>query len=101
MVDVLSETGGREVPIYYGLTAREAWTIAMFRHDMATVDRLKDAISDRAAAKRCRRTIIGAKAVVTGAGYIDSMDIMAAPKSTARHGSSTALWAKAQRPDAA
>ncbi len=77
VVDVLSETGGREVPIYYGLTAREAWTIAMFRHDMATVDRLKDAISDRAAAKRCRRTIIGAKAVVTGAGYIDSMDIMA------------------------
>lgn len=74
-VNVLSETGGREVPIYYGLTAQEAWVIAMCRHDMALVNRMKSAVALKAPCRRCGRSIIGDHAVITDCGHIDGVDI--------------------------
>lgn len=75
VVDVLSETGGREVPIYYGLTAQEAWITAMCRHDMEAVNRLKSMIAEKADTARCTYSIIGEEAVVTDCGCLDRIDI--------------------------
>lgn len=75
VVDVLSETGGREVPIYYGLTAQEAWITAMCRHDMEAVNRLKSVIGEKTAAAHCTYSIIGEEAVVTDCGCLDRIDI--------------------------
>lgn len=74
-VEVLSETGGREVPIYYGLSAQEAWAIAMCRHDMTIVDRLKSGIREKSDASQCGRTIIGTDVTITGSGHLSGLDI--------------------------
>lgn len=77
VVDVLSETGGREVPIYYGLTAQEAWIIAMCRHDMDLVGNLKSDIKEKTAAFRRDRNIIGPLAVIADTMLISGVDVMA------------------------
>lgn len=74
-VDVLSETGGREVPMHYGLTAQEAWAIAMCRHDKAAVDAMKSRIAAIAADARCRRSFIGEHAVVVNTAWVDAVNI--------------------------
>lgn len=76
-VNVMSETGGREVPVHYGLTAQEAWIIAACRHDMATVDRTKAAVAAKTASLQRGRSHIGEGAAVTGCGYICGVDIKA------------------------
>ncbi|MDE6317880.1 MAG: DUF4954 family protein, partial [Muribaculaceae bacterium] len=74
-IEVLSETGGREVPAYYGLSAQEAWVIAMSRHDMTIVERMKSAIMTKCEELSGFRTIIGDYATVTDAGYLSGVDI--------------------------
>ncbi|MBD5246695.1 MAG: DUF4954 family protein [Barnesiella sp.] len=74
-VEVLSETGGREVPIYYGLTAQQAWLIAMGRHDAGLVAQLKADIAAKTAEIKGLRTIIGAGATVVDTGYISGVEI--------------------------
>ncbi len=44
-VSVLNETGGREVPIYDGLSASLAYIIALYRHRPALIERLRDMIT--------------------------------------------------------
>lgn len=44
-VSVLNETGGREVPIYDGLSASMAYVIALYRHRPKLIARLLDMIS--------------------------------------------------------
>lgn len=45
-VSVLNETGGREVPIYDGLSASLAYVIALYRHRPALITRLRKMIAD-------------------------------------------------------
>ena len=45
-VSVLNETGGREVPIYNGLSASLAYLIALYRHRPALIHRLQAMIAD-------------------------------------------------------
>lgn len=45
-VSVLNETGGREVPIYNGLSASLAYLIALYRHRPALILRLQAMIAD-------------------------------------------------------
>ena len=45
-VSVLNETGGREVPIYDGLSASLAYIIALYRHRPALIHRLQAMIAD-------------------------------------------------------
>lgn len=74
-VNVLSETGGREVPIYYGITAQDAWLIAICRHDMALVSRMKSAVAMKAPCVQHGRSIIGEHAVITDCGHMNGVDI--------------------------
>lgn len=83
-VSVLSEVGGREVPIYEHLSAHLAYIIAMYRHHINAVEHIIEAIttyaqkrqSDRGCIGRCSyildcqqiiNTNIGACAQITGA----------------------------------
>ena len=45
-VSVLNETGGREVPIYNGLSASLAYLIALYRHRPLLIERLQALITD-------------------------------------------------------
>lgn len=44
-VSVLNETGGREVPIYDGLSASLAYIIALYRHRPRLIERLREMIA--------------------------------------------------------
>ena len=54
-VSVLNETGGREVPIYNGLSASLAYLRALYRHRPALILRLQAMIADYATVENCTR----------------------------------------------
>ena len=57
---VVNESGGREVPIFEGLTAQLAYVMAMYRHRHRTIERLSEMIRREVDAKRADRGTIGA-----------------------------------------
>ena len=75
-IDVLSESGGREVPMYDKLTAQQAWIIAMARHDMDLVNKLKDNIKQYAESQKKCRTTIGQGVQIINTRHIDTVNIM-------------------------
>lgn len=74
-IDVLSESGGREVPMYDKLTAQQAWIIAMARNDMDLVNKHKDNIKQYAESQKKSRATIGQGVQIINTRHIDSVDI--------------------------
>ena len=58
-VTTINEAGGREVPIYDGLTAQIAYVLAMYRHRTRTVERLRGLIARYAESRTASRGAIG------------------------------------------
>ena len=58
-VTTTNEAGGREVPIYDGLTAQIAYVLAMYRHRTRTVERLRGLIARYAESRTASRGAIG------------------------------------------
>ena len=58
-VATINEAGGREVPIYDGLTAQIAYVLAMYRHRTRTVERLRGLIARYAESRTASRGAIG------------------------------------------
>ena len=58
-VATINEAGGREVPIYDGLTAKIAYVLAMYRHRTRTVERLRGLIARYAESRTASRGAIG------------------------------------------
>lgn len=74
VVEVLSETGGREVPLHYLLTAQEAWVIAMCRDNMELVNELRNNIAEEPEFD-ANRANIGHSAKILNVRIIDSVNI--------------------------
>lgn len=74
-VSVLNETGGREVPIYEGLSAQTAYLIAMYRHDTRLTERLAGMVRSRADELKGRRGMIAEHSHITNTGEIHNVNI--------------------------
>lgn len=102
-VAAVNEAGGREVPIYNGLTAQIAYLIAMYRHRERTVGRLRAMIA--AYAERCRsdrgsvgrgsrivntlsirNVVVGEAAVIDGASSLENGTLNSSVSSPSRIG---------------
>lgn len=73
-VNVLDETGGRSVPIYDGLTAQIAYLIAMYRHNLPLVGKLKEMVKAYAATKKTTKGVIGEHAKLTNVGSVTDVN---------------------------
>lgn len=74
-VSSVNEAGGREVPIYDGLTSQVAYIIAMYRHRPTTVKRLCDMILEYAESVTSDRGVIGEGVVITNSTSIVNVKI--------------------------
>ncbi|WP_280747282.1 DUF4954 family protein [Parabacteroides sp. PF5-9] len=74
-VSVLNETGGREVPIYNGLSASLAYIIALYRHRPELIKRLQHLIADYAATLTSDQGVIGEGVKIINAGTIRNVHI--------------------------
>ncbi len=74
-ISVLSETGGREVPIYDRLSAQTAYILAMYRHETEVVAALNKMIADYAAGVECERGTIGNNVKIRNAKVIHGVRI--------------------------
>ncbi|MBR4213615.1 MAG: DUF4954 family protein [Bacteroidales bacterium] len=74
-ISVLSETGGREVPIYDRLSAQTAYILAMYRHETEVVAALNRMIADYAASVECERGTIGNNVKIRNAKVIHGVRI--------------------------
>lgn len=69
-VSVLNETGGREVPIYGGLSASLAYLIALYRHRPNLIEKLQALIAEYAEAVRAEFGTIGDCVKIINAGTL-------------------------------
>ena len=74
-VSVLSETGGREVMIFDGLTAQTAYVMALYRHRPVMVSRLREMIGDYVASVSSSMGTIGSNVVIVNSGYIKNVKV--------------------------
>lgn len=74
-VSVLNETGGREVPIYDGLSASLAYVIALYRHRPELIERLQAMIAGYARSRTSGQGIIGRSVRITNTGTIKNVSI--------------------------
>lgn len=74
-VSVLNEIGGREVPIYDGLSASLAYIIALYRHRPQLIDRLRQLIADYAESVSDTMGTIGERVLIRDAGTIRNVRI--------------------------
>ncbi|MBQ7639575.1 MAG: DUF4954 family protein [Bacteroidales bacterium] len=74
-ISVLSETGGREVPIYDRLSAQTAYILAMYRHETEVVAALNRMIAEYAASVECERGTIGNNVKIRNAKVIHGVKI--------------------------
>lgn len=74
-VSVLNETGGREVPIYDGLSASLAYLIALYRHRPLLIERLQNMILAYAQRIRSGYGSIGNGVKITNTGTIRNVKI--------------------------
>lgn len=72
-VSVLCETGGREVVIHEGLTAHEAYLMAMYRHRPRLIQRMKEMALARAEKWRSTRGRISAHSTIVDTGYLKNV----------------------------
>lgn len=74
-VVVVNEGGGREVPIFEGITSQIAYVIAMYRNRKATIEKLAGMIAQIVTEHTSDRGVIGQGARITGCGTIDSVRV--------------------------
>ncbi len=72
---VINEGGGREVPIYDRLSAHEAYIIALYRHKVALLDRLRSMIEAYCDSVRSDMGVIGAGTHISHCGHIANVKI--------------------------
>jgi hypothetical protein len=72
-VAVLNETGGREVPIYTGLSSHIAYIMAMYRHDSALIAALRQLIAARVESRRSAIGVIESHATITNTDTITNV----------------------------
>lgn len=73
LVSVLNETGGREVPIYGGLSASLAYLIALYRHRPELIDRLQSLIAKYAEDVSLEYGNVGDYVKITNVGTLRSV----------------------------
>ena len=73
LVSVLNETGGREVPIYGGLSASLAYLIALYRHRPELIDRLQSLIAEYAEDVSLEYGNVGDYVKITNVGTLRSV----------------------------
>lgn len=69
-VSVLNETGGREVPVYDGLSASLAYLIALYRHRPELISRLQAMIADYADLRTGEYGTIGDHVKIVNTGTV-------------------------------
>lgn len=74
-VNVMNETGGREVMIHDGLTAHQAYIMALYRHRPKLVSELRAIIKKHVRKVTSERGIIGRHVTIVDAGYIKNVKI--------------------------
>ena len=74
-VSVLNETGGREVPIYNGLSASLAYLIALYRHRPLLIERLQALITDYTEQHASEYGVIGDHVRIVNTGTIRNVQI--------------------------
>jgi NDP-sugar pyrophosphorylase family protein len=72
---VLNEAGGREVPIYDRLSAHEAYIIAMYRHKVELLDKLRSMIKSYSESVCSDKGIIGTGAHISNCGHIFDVNV--------------------------
>ena len=100
---VINETGGREIPIYDGLSSHVGYLLALYRHQPVLIEKLRTMIARYVDSVRSTRGRIGAKArlsncktltnlrvgpcaVIEGATLLDNGSINSCPQDPARIG---------------
>ncbi len=74
-VSSINEAGGREVPIFNGLSAQAAYIMALYRHRPAAVEALGRLVERYCEGVRSDRCTVGDGAVITGCGSIVNVNI--------------------------
>ena len=74
-VSVLNETGGREVVMYDGLSAQQAYIMALYRHRPQLIERMKKLIGEYAETHASDVGSIGNEVTIVNAGYIKNVRI--------------------------
>lgn len=72
---VINESGGREVPIYDRLSAHEAYVIALYRHRIELIDKLRGMIDAYAEEVRSTVGFVGRGAHISNCGNITDVKI--------------------------
>jgi len=72
---VINEGGGREVPIYDRLSAHEAYIIALYRHRITLIDKMRGMIDDYAESVRSDNGVVGCGAHISNCGNITDVKI--------------------------
>lgn len=75
MVSVLNEAGGREVPIYDRLSSHVAYIIALYRHNLPLLDKLKAMINVYCESVRASRGVVGKRAHISNSGLISDVKV--------------------------
>ena len=74
-VSVLNETGGREVMIHDGLSAHEAYIMALYRHRPGIADKMRAVVSRYVDNVSSATGHIGSHVTIVDAGYIKNVKI--------------------------
>ncbi len=74
-VAVVNEAGGREIPIYDGLSAQTAYVMAFYRHRPALIERLKQMIADYATSVTSSQGWIGKGARIMNSRILRNVKI--------------------------
>ncbi len=74
-VSVLNETGGREVMIYDGLSAHQAYIMALYRHRPELAEKMRSIVSRYADSVSSPVGRIGSGVTIADAGYIKNVKI--------------------------
>ncbi|MDZ7386248.1 MAG: DUF4954 family protein [candidate division KSB1 bacterium] len=64
-IEVLNEAGGREKPLFQGITAQIAYLIVTYRHDHALISKLYELVDKEVAATKSTRGTVGNGARIT------------------------------------
>ena len=74
-VEVLNETGGREVVLHDRLSAHEAYIMALYRHRPALIEKMKAIVEKHADDCASSRGRIGHHVTIVDSGYIKNVKI--------------------------
>ena len=72
---VINEAGGREIPIFDGLTAQLAYIIAAYRHKTQVIEKLRKLITQYTESVKSDIGVVGKGAVLTNCGTIKNVKI--------------------------